>query len=118
MKVDARALRAAYDFLRIVAFPECKRMPAGRHVEFVAKKLVNHGYHSEHEGTHTIWVDTKAAQDVSLLLKIMAHEMIHVALTAVDSAYSDASNKFAHDENFKQMARAVEHEMGWKKGSV
>jgi len=68
--------------------------------------------------THHIEISERRTGHLNTLLSSMAHEMIHTALGQADSAYNEVTNKLSHDENFKQMARAIEHEMGWKKGSM
>jgi len=48
-----------------------------------------------------------------MMLRILCHEMLHAAL-----GHDKVPNKYAHDTDFKEAARAIEAEMGWPKGSV
>ena len=113
MKFTAATLRSAYEFLRAVAFNNDKNLPPGRFVRFVARKLKHHGYHDYVRKRHTIWIDTADTKSVDFMLKIMAHEMIHLARRD-----HDASDEDAHDTLFQAAARAIEQQMGWPKGSV
>jgi len=106
-------LRAAYAFLKKIAFHNDRRLPSARSVSFVAKPLANHGYMGEDGDRPCIWVDTKDTNSVDFMLKILAHEMVHLALD-----HRDVPNKYAHGTDFKEAARAIEAEMGWPKGSV
>jgi hypothetical protein len=80
-------------------------------VTFQAKRLKKfHGFYEYPQHIVTINTDTKT---VTQLLQIMAHEMIHVALEQ-----NAASDHAVHDSNFESLARIIEFEMGWPKGSV
>ena len=113
MKFKVADLRAAYAFLKRIAFHNDRRLPSAKSVEFVAKPLKAHGYHGMHEGRHCIWVDTTDTKSLDMLLRIMAHEMIHAAL-----GHNTVPNKYAHEADFQEAARAIEIEMGWPKGGV
>lgn len=113
MKFTAADLRAAYAFLKRVAFHNDRRLPAAAKVVFVAKPLANHGYLGTDGDSPCIWVDTKATRSITFMLQILTHEMIHLAL-----GQEEVPNKYAHGTDFKEAARAIEAEMGWPKGSV
>lgn len=113
MKFTADDLRAAYRFLKRVAFDNDRRLPTANKVHFVAKALKAHGYHGMAGEQHCIWVDTQDTKSLDMMLQIMAHEMLHVAL-----GHDTVPSKYAHGTDFKEAARAIEIEMGWPKGSV
>lgn len=113
MKLTTTTLRAAYDFLRRVAFDDDKNLPPSRAVRFVACRSKHHGYLVYERRRYTIGVDTVDTKTVDFLLKIMSHEMIHLARRD-----RDVSDEDAHDTLFQQAAHAVEQQMGWPKGSV
>jgi len=108
--VTPASMKAAYVFMRRISFQGIK-LPAANKVKFVARKLrVNWGTYGYPE--HIITVNTQA-RDVTHLLQITAHEMIHAALE--QNAACDHAD---HDEHFTSLARIIETEMGWPKGSV
>lgn len=113
VKFTASDLRAAYAFLKRVAFHNDRRLPSARRVLFVAKPLANHGYLGKEGDADCIWVDTKDTKSITKMLQILAHEMVHLAL-----GHQDVPNKYAHETDFKEAARAIEIEMGWPKNSV
>lgn len=113
--LNPTTLRAAYEFLHLVAFDSDPRLPPSRSVRFVTRKLKHHGYHNFVRGRHTIWVDTSDTKTWALALQILAHEMIHLGRR--DYMY-DPNEAEAHDALFRESARAVETRMGWKRGSV
>lgn len=113
MKFTASDLRAAYRFLKQVAFHDAATLPPPESVRFVVRKLKHHGYHDFKKGRHTIWVD-RQAKSWTLVLQILAHEMTHLARR--DHMYN--TDEEAHDTLFDQTVRAIEQEMGWPKGSV
>lgn len=113
MKFTADDLRAAYRFLKRLAFNNDRRLPAASNVLFVAKPLKAHGYHGMAGDKHCIWVDTTDTKSLDMLLRIVAHEMLHVAL-----GHDQVPSKYAHGHDFREAARAIEAEMGWPKGSV
>lgn len=108
-------LKAAYEFLKIVAFRNDHNLPKSSSVRFVVKKLKDHGNLDFDNGKHTIWID-KHTKSWTLVLQIMAHEMIH--LSRRDHIISNAADDDEHDTLFVQSARAIEIEMGWPRGSV
>lgn len=108
--VTPASMRAAYSFLRRISFQGIK-LPAASKVRFVARKLrTNHGTYGYPD--HIITIDT-ATHNTTQMLQIMAHEMIHAALE--QNACSDHDK---HDDHFMALARIIEVEMGWPKGSV
>lgn len=110
MIVTPESMRAAYQFLRAVSFSGL-RIPSPQKITFKAKRLKNyHGLYEYPENIVTINTETRS---VTQLLQIMAHEMIHVALEQ-----NAASDHDKHDDNFEALARIIEGEMGWPKGSV
>ena len=113
MNFTAADLRAAYAFLKKVAFHNDRRLPAASKVMYIAKPLANHGYLGKVGEVDCIWVDTKDTKSVTKMLQIMAHEMAHLALD-----HQEVPNKYAHGTDFKEAARAIETEMGWPKGSI
>lgn len=113
MKFTAGDLRAAYVFLKRIAFNNDCRLPAASKVDFVAKPLKAHGYHGCTDGKHCIWVDTTDTNSLDIMLRILSHEMLHVAL-----GHGQVPPSYAHETDFKEAARAIEIEMGWPKGSV
>lgn len=113
--LNPTSLRAAYEFLHLVAFDSDPRLPPAKSVRFITKKLPDHGYHNFVRGRHTIWVDTSDTKTWSLALQILAHEMIHLGRR--DCMYGN-DEAAAHDTLFRQYARAIETRMGWKRGSV
>lgn len=113
MKFTERDLRAAYSFLKRVAFHDDRRLPSAKNVVFVAKPLTHHGYLGKDGDADCIWVDTKDTKSVTKMLQIMAHEMIHLAL-----GHQEVPNRYAHETDFKEAAGAIEVEMGWPRGSV
>ena len=113
MKVTVDDLRAAYCFLKRVAFHNDRRLPSAGKVVFVAKPLAAHGYFGQAGDKHCIWIDTTDTKTVARLLQIMVHEMIHLAL-----GHQDVPNKYAHEHDFKEAARAIESDLGWRRGSV
>ena len=108
--VTPATMRAAYLFLRCVSFQGVK-LPAASRVKFVAKKLKLE-YATYDYPEHVITVDT-ATPNVAHLLRFMAHEMIHAALEQNANCDHDK-----HDGHFTALARIIEIEMGWTKGSV
>jgi gentisate 1,2-dioxygenase len=113
MKFDESDLRAGYCFLKKIAFNNDRRLPSVNKMVFVAKPLKAHGYHGKAGDNHCIWVDTTDTKSLDMLLRILAHEMLHAAL-----GHDQVPNKYAHDTDFKEAARAIEIEMGWPRGSV
>ena len=111
MKVTPALCRAAYEFMRAASFIGA-RLPTAKRVEFITNKLVHHGYYGLVDGQHTIWIN-KGTKTPTQLLQVVAHEMCHVALSHHASRTGDW-----HDEYFKALARSVELDMGWRKGSV
>lgn len=113
MKFTAADLRAAYVFLKRIAFHNDRRLPSASKVSFVAKPLANHGYAGTDGDKDCLWVDTKGTRSIDMMLQILTHEMIHLALN-----HREVPNKHAHGIDFKEAARAIEAEMGWPKGSI
>lgn len=113
MNFKPEDLRAAYAFLKNVAFHNDRRLPAASKMRFIAKPLANHGYLGKEGDADCIWVDTKDTKSVTKMLQILAHEMVHLAL-----GHQDVPNKYAHETDFKEAVRAIEAEMGWPRGSV
>lgn len=111
MKVTPAMCRAAYDFLREVSFTGA-RLPQSKRVDFITNKLKHHGYYGFNDGRHTVWVN-KATRTLDQFFKIVAHEMCHIALRDYSKQVGDW-----HDAQFEALARSVEHDMGWPKGSV
>jgi len=108
--VTPEAMQAAYEFLRKVSFKGLK-LPPSKKVTFQSKRLKKyHGLYEYPEHILTINSDTKS---VTGMLQIMAHEMIHVAYEQ-----NGKSDHDKHDEHFEALARIIEGEMGWPKGSV
>lgn len=107
-------LRAAYDLLRRIAFDDDNNLPTGKHVRFIVRKLKVHGYHDYTRKRHTIWVDREDTKTWTMAMQILAHEMVHLARR--DHVFN--TEEEAHDKFFQEAARAVEHRMGWTKGSV
>ena len=108
--ITSKQMKSAYEFLQKVSFSGLKLPPSSK-VTFRARRLKNfHGFYEYPEHIVTINADTK---NITHLLQIMAHEMIHVALE--QNADSD---HYLHDQHFESLARIIEHEMGWTKGSV
>lgn len=113
MKFTAADLRAAYAFLKRIAFHNDRCLPSANSVSFVAKPLASHGYAGIDGTKSCIWVDTSDTKSIGMMLQILTHEMIHLAL-----GHQEVPNKYAHGTDFKEAARAIEAEMGWPKGSV
>jgi hypothetical protein len=114
MKFTADDLRAAYAFLKRVAFQNDRRLPAARNVQFYWKPLEDHGYHDFVGGRHHIWIDSVDTHSMTHMLQILAHEMGHVMLLP----HQKMSGDDPHDAQFRELMRVVEIEMGWPKGSV
>ena len=108
--VTPKNMRLAYEFLREVLFSEIN-IPLSSKITFKAKRLKN--YHGLYEYPENIVSINTATGSMTQLMQIMAHEMIHVALE--QNADTDHDK---HDQNFEALARIIEHEMGWPKGSV
>lgn len=103
-------MRVTYDFLRHAVFSGCA-MPDSATLKFRAKKM--------HDlGDYRWWTRTIGMREdvnkVQSMLKIMAHEMIHVLL---DHSKEHAAHQ-RHSRHFKALAAIICHEMGWPKGSV
>ena len=110
MIVTPETMRASYIFLKKISFKGLN-LPKPAEMTFEARKLKKyHGYYKYPEHIITINTDTRS---ISQMLQIMAHEMIHVALEQ-----NAASDHDRHDANFEELARVIEGEMGWSKGSV
>lgn len=108
--VTPQSMKASYDLLRHTVFSEIL-LPNSDRIKFIAKRMPkHHGLYCDE--TSEMWVDT-GTKTLLKLFQIVAHEMIHVAL----DRHADCDHG-EHDDNFKALARIVEHEMGWPKGSV
>lgn len=114
MKFTADDLRAAYRFLKRVAFANDVRLPAAGNVKFYAKEIEHHGYHDFIKGRHHIWIDTADTKSLDMMLRILAHEMCHIIMLP----HQKMSGDEPHDAQFHALTRIVEIEMGWPKGSV
>lgn len=110
MIVTAENMRACYEFLRKVSFQGI-RLPASKNVRFVARRLRKYDGYAYYPNFQ-IDADTSATS-MNWLLKIIAHEMIHLSLEQ-----NAACNHEDHDETFNALARIIEYEMGWPKRSV
>ena len=108
--VTPESMRAAYDFLKKVSFPGV-RLPRSSSVTFRSARLKK--YHGLYEYPENVVTINSTTGSVTQLLQIMAHEMIHVAFEQ-----NAASDHAEHDEHFEALARIIEFEMGWPKGSV
>ncbi len=93
-------LEAAYDFL--CATPPFKswRMPPGDEVKFgVMRKADTRGDHEkQRNGQHMIRVSSTNTGCTDALLRVMAHEMVHVICTR---------ERAMHGAAFQKRARAV-----------
>lgn len=108
--VTPNTMRAAYEFLRRVSFSELNIPPTSK-ITFKVRPLKK--YHGLYEyPQHIVTIDS-STKTVTAMLQIMAHEMIHVAFEQ-----NAASDHDKHDANFEALARLIEAEMGWPKGSV
>ena len=108
--ITPQQMKSAYEFLQQVSFRDLKLPPSSR-VKFRVKRLKKfHGFYEYPQHIVTINSETKS---ITHLLQIMAHEMIHVALEQ-----NAASDHDIHDQHFESLARIIEQEMGWGKGSV
>ena len=112
MIVTEKSMRAAYRFLKSVAFRGVP-VPAISRVRFYP---FAHGpneiaFHAMHP--HRIWITPEEIRSFTSLLKAMAHEMCHAALD--EHAPCDTSD---HGVLFRNLAVSVEQEMHWPKGSV
>lgn len=112
--VTPKSIKAAYNLLKVTAFAGVK-MPHASRFKFMAKRMRNyHGWYDDRPKVKTpvFIVDTQITE-VPLFLYTVAHECCHVA-----HDHNGKCDHDLHDENFNALARIVEHEMGWKKGSV
>lgn len=106
--VNEKSLRAAYQLLKVTTFKDVK-LPTASRVTFRAAKLKKyHALYEWPEHVMTVNVDTEALSD---MLKIVAHEMIHIALE--HNAKCDHDH---HDENFIEMADQVCRDLKWDGG--
>ena len=105
--VTVESIRAAYRLLKLTAFANVA-MPA--RVKFLDKNIPDLGWYETK--SKRITIDSKINK-MDLLITTVAHEMCHAALEQNGNC-----DHVEHDENFKALARIVEHEMGWPKGSV
>jgi hypothetical protein len=115
MIVSEKSMRAAYRFLRDVAFdgvpvPPIKRVsfyPQPHSKDSIAFHLL------DGEGNHHIYIDPACVRTATKLQQTMGHEMCHAALD--EHAPCDTSD---HGVLFKNLAASVEQKMRWPKGSV
>jgi len=108
--VTPENMRAAYEFLQKVCFQDI-RIPSSEKITFKVRKLKS--YHGLYEYPKHIVTINSETRSITHMVQIMAHEMIHVALEQ-----NAASDHYRHDANFEALARVIEHEMGWPRGSV
>lgn len=108
--VTPESMKAAYEFLRKVTFAGLN-LPNSSRVTFKAKRLKK--YHGLYEYPGHVLTINSDTRTITGMLQIMAHEMIHVAYEQ-----NGKSDHDKHDANFEEMARLIEAEMGWPKGSV
>jgi hypothetical protein len=113
MNFSKSDLQAAYVFLKKVAFRNDNRLPSVKNVKLFAKPIEHHGYHDFIQGVHNIWVDTTDTHSFDHMLKILAHEMAHIVTFKHANWSGDP-----HDAQFVALARVIEVDMGWPKGSV
>ena len=101
--MSAKAARAAYLFLRRTAFHD---IPLPGYIQIKTRKLRKYyGYY--YVSPHMIEVDS-GITDPILLLKTVAHEMVHASLEQ-----AAACDHHKHDENFNQLAKIVCERMKW-----
>ena len=108
--ITPESMKAAYEFIRRVSFSGLK-LPSSKRIQFKARRLkMLHGYYLYPDNIIVINAETP---DISRMLQIMAHEMVHVALEQNASCDHDQ-----HDEHFRALADVIEDEMGWQRGSI
>ena len=101
--MNARALRAAYDFLKGSAFYD---IPLPPKIVLKLRKLKGaYGYY--YSEPHRIEIDASVT-DPMMFLRVVAHEMVHASLEQAAACDHDR-----HDENFNQLARIVCERMRW-----
>lgn len=101
--MNVKTLRAAYDFLKGAAFYDI-RIPARLPLKF---KKFDDAWAYFLTPPHRIQIDPRTS-DPNMLLRALAHEMVHLALEV--NAECDHDH---HDENFHQLARIVCRRMHW-----
>lgn len=101
---------AAYDFLREMPPYKGWRMPPGDSVIFVIARDANcYGYYQPDGEHHRIGVVDLAVGHTTSLVKVVAHEMIHMHqyLKRLDTRGA------VHNANFRKLADRVCRTHGW-----
>jgi hypothetical protein len=103
-------LAAAYDFLRECPPFKGWKLPEAEGIEFrVVRDPTLHGWHKCDAGNHCISVSEAGVGQTITLLKVVAHEMIHLWQynCKLDHAHSH------HNAKFRTTARVVCEIHGW-----
>lgn len=102
-------LQATYDYL--LAFKPFSRwnMPPGEAVAFeVTRDSMTAGFYLCIGGCHHVGVSTRCAGAHITVLKIVAHEMVHLA-----QEIEGRATKSMHNADFRRRAQTVCREWGW-----
>ena len=96
-------LEKAYELLRTTAPFRGWRLPGGDAIEFKVAAFGTHLAHYQWTGTgHSISVSAKASAHLDTLMRLMAHEMIHLY-----QRIKKVENKNQHNADFRRRAKAV-----------
>ncbi len=99
LPITPELLEATYDFLRQTPPFKSWRLPPGDEVKFgVMRKVDTRGDHEHRNGQHMIRVSSANTGCTDALLRVMAHEMVHVGCPR---------ERAMHGVAFLKRARAV-----------
>jgi hypothetical protein len=114
LRLSPAILEAAYEFLRVTSPFRGWKLPHADEVEFtVSRDPTINGAHSWHidgpeAGTHCIYISEVRVGHIATLIRIMAHEMVHLHLKL--SGKTDAGE---HGANFQRCAAIVARHHGY-----
>lgn len=104
LRLTPDLLRAAYDFLASSDPFRRLNMPASAAIAFtVARTRTHNGWHNFRKGRHEIVISAGAAGSTDMLMRTMAHEMLHVH----DYAPRRKKSSAEHSTAFRRLAAAV-----------
>lgn len=113
MQVNARTMAAAYEFLS--EFEPFRDLPPVNEIQFkVTRCNIDRGYYHAGGGSkeYLIAVSSKIVTHMDSLLKVMAHEMLHLHQEVTETETEDV----LHNKAFWSLGHKFCHEMGWDPG--
>lgn len=118
MKLTPVIVEAAYDFLRMTPPFNRWKLPSSDHVEFliIKEKRVQGSYSrwvaGPQKGVHIIGVSQQLVNHTAVLMKLIAHEMVH--LRQADRGTETPGTE--HNAEFHRLTKLVCKHHGWDEG--